>query len=106
MGRIKGQKKNEKLRVENGKCAGVRPGAGRKKADARFTEIDVRIMSVLSLIASRASGGVTGALVGDGGNPHGCLVSALKEVGEIHAEISCEIIERLKANLKKKGGAK
>ena len=37
MGKIKGQKKNEKLRVENGKCAGAgrlggaRPGAGRKK---------------------------------------------------------------------------
>lgn len=37
MGKIKGQKKNEKLRVENGKCAGAgriggaRPGSGRKK---------------------------------------------------------------------------
>ena len=42
MGKIKGQKKNEKLRVENGKCAGAgrlggaRPGAGRKKKNGKL----------------------------------------------------------------------
>ena len=60
MGKIKGQKKNEKLRVENGKCAGVRPGNGTVDVSTKQVERSViRQREMLSAIRSFADSALT-----------------------------------------------